>query len=446
MIVHHTAGSNSYTADQVPGVLRGLCAFSVGSRGFDDVGYNFVVDRFGTVWEGRTGSKTSSIRGAHALAVNSQTQGVVLLGNYTTVSPSAAQLGGLRSILDWLTGWHGIDPTGDVTLVAEFSGAGYAPGQAITVDGVAGHREVGQTACPGDRFFPNLRALAATVQPTDFGSPPTPGNGAPSLDVPIPAGQFSNDANNDGNADVIALRSSNQTWYSYFGNGTGGFDGVVRALNPWAVTNESLAASDWTGDGRLDIITRRPNGTLFLSSGVGDGTFSPPQQIGKGWQNMTAIFSPGDWDGDNNVDLIARASNGSLLLYSGNGAGGWLTGRAQRIGTGWQVFDQLFSPGDFTGDGHPDVIGRNSAGKLLLYRGNGSGGWLSGRGQQIGTGWQAFVEIESSGDFDGDGNTDILAYRTNGVLCLYRGNGASGWSGGRCQQIGTGWQGMTELL
>jgi hypothetical protein len=170
VIVHHTAGSNSYTADQVPGVLRGLCAFSVGSRGFDDVGYNFVVDRFGTVWEGRTGSKTSSIRGAHALAVNSQTQGVVLLGNYTTVSPSAAQLGGLRSILDWLTGWHGIDPTADVTLVAEFSGAGHAPGEAITVDGVAGHREVGQTACPGDQFFPDLRALAASVQPTDFGS------------------------------------------------------------------------------------------------------------------------------------------------------------------------------------------------------------------------------------------------------------------------------------
>lgn len=90
VIVHHTASSNAYSQSQVPALLRGLCAFQTGSRELDDLGYNFMVDRFGTVWEGRTGSKRAPITSAHARGFNHNTQGVALLGNYDAATPPPA--------------------------------------------------------------------------------------------------------------------------------------------------------------------------------------------------------------------------------------------------------------------------------------------------------------------------------------------------------------------
>jgi putative cell wall-binding protein len=172
IIVHHTAGSNDYSQSQVPALLRGLCSYSTGSLGLDDVGYNFVIDKFGTVWEGRTGSKTLPVRGAHALGFNSVTQGVVLFGNYDVADTTIDQEESLRLLLNWLTGWYGIDPVGQVDLVAQSDGPGFDLGDVRTVGGISGHREVGVTACPGGRFFPKLQTIASEVRPTDFGSDP----------------------------------------------------------------------------------------------------------------------------------------------------------------------------------------------------------------------------------------------------------------------------------
>ncbi|WP_040495915.1 N-acetylmuramoyl-L-alanine amidase, partial [Ilumatobacter nonamiensis] len=170
VIVHHSAGSSNYSQAQVPAVLRGLCAYQTGSSDLDDVGYNFVIDRFGTVWEGRTGSKRAPIQSAHARGFNYNTQGVVLLGNYDPASPPAAQLNGLQQLLDWLTGWYGIEPAQAITLIAGSDGQGFNEGDTRTVNGVAGHREVGQTSCPGGAFFPQLNSIAANTRPTNFGT------------------------------------------------------------------------------------------------------------------------------------------------------------------------------------------------------------------------------------------------------------------------------------
>ena len=77
-------------------------------------------------------------------------------------------------------------------------------------------------------------------------------------------------------------------------------------------------------------------------------------------------------------------------MYRGDGAGGWLTGTGERIGAGWQDFTALASGGDFSGDGKPDVLARKSDGVLLMYRGNGASGWLTGAGEPIGAGWGSF--------------------------------------------------------
>ncbi|MFJ4026771.1 FG-GAP-like repeat-containing protein [Paenarthrobacter sp. NPDC089989] len=129
------------------------------------------------------------------------------------------------------------------------------------------------------------------------------------------------------------------------------------------------------------------------------------------------------FDGDGTHDLFARDSAGRLLLYPTDGRGNWRP--AQVLGTGWNVFNTLFSPGDFDCDGTVDVIGRDGQGRLFLYQGNGTGGWK--KAFQIGQGWQDFRTISAAGDFNGDGNNDIIAVDRWYQAILYPGNGRGGW-------------------
>src|ERR687896_623549 len=139
-----------------------------------------------------------------------------------------------------------------------------------------------------------------------------------------------------------------------------------------------------------------------------------------------ATAARADWSGDGHADVLAVGSGERLLLYRGNGAGGWASGGVE-IGTGWGTYDALLSPGDFSGDGKPDLLVRRTDGGLLMYRGNGAGGWVTGAGEQIGSGWQNFTAVFSGGDFSGDGKPDVLARQPDGALLMYRGNGAGGW-------------------
>jgi hypothetical protein len=127
-----------------------------------------------------------------------------------------------------------------------------------------------------------------------------------------------------------------------------------------------------------------------------------------------------DWSGDGRADVLAVDPGERLLLYRGNGAGGWITAAGAPIGAGWGAFTAVLSPGDFSGDGKPDVLARRSDGALLLYRGNGASGWITGAGEQIGAGWQHFTAVLPGGDFSGDGKPDVLARRSDGALLLYR--------------------------
>ncbi|MBY8873529.1 DUF1906 domain-containing protein [Micromonospora sp. PLK6-60] len=147
---------------------------------------------------------------------------------------------------------------------------------------------------------------------------------------------------------------------------------------------------------------------------------------------------PGDFTGDGWPDLVARqTSNGSLYGYPGNGTS--LTGRSV-VGTGWNGMDAIIRT-DFTGDGREDVIARvKSTGEAWLYPRTASG-W--GARTRIGTGWNILREITPAGDFNRDGNRDLLAVQTStGNLYLYPGRG-TGF--GTRTVVGSGWNGMDEL-
>jgi hypothetical protein len=208
----------------------------------------------------------------------------------------------------------------------------------------------------------------------------------------------------------------------------------------------ATARADWNGDAHADVLAIDAGERLLLYRGNGAGGWvtGGADPIGTGWGAYTALLSPGDFNGDAAPDLIARRPDGALLLFRGNGTGGFLTGMGEPIGSDWQPFTALLAPGDFSGDGKPDIIARHPDGRLLLYRGNGAGRFLGGA-LAIGTSWAQFDALLAPGDFSGDGKPDIIARHPDGRLLLYRGNGTGGWITGSGEQIGTDWQQFAAL-
>lgn len=174
-VVHHSDSSNSYTPDQVPGILRSIQAFHMDGRGWSDIAYNFVVDKYGGIWEGRAGGIDRPVIGAHAQGFNTNTVGVMVIGSYTQATPTATSLESVSKVIGWKLALHGADPSGSVTLTSGGSPK-YAAGTVVTLPVVVGHQDVGLTDCPGsiEASLPSIRSRAkawsawvrATMTPT----------------------------------------------------------------------------------------------------------------------------------------------------------------------------------------------------------------------------------------------------------------------------------------
>ena len=244
------------------------------------------------------------------------------------------------------------------------------------------------------------------------------------------------DLDSDARPDLLTVDSSG-VLYRYDGNGTGGFSGRVIMGRGWQARDLVTMVGDWDGSGMAqDVVARDGFGNLWLYTGAGrSAAFTGWRIIGRGWSGMSALFSPGDWNGDGHSDLIARRrSDNTLWLYPGNGAGGFLTPR--QIGAGWGSMSSFEATGDFDLNGAADFVVRRTDGALLLYRGDGRGGFAEA-GEVVGRGWNIFSSITGVGDWDGDGAPDLLARKTDGTMWLYPGSGDGGFFAPRA--IGTGW-------
>ena len=158
--VHHTVGANDYTAEQVPGILRSIQAYHMDANGWDDIGYNFLVDRFGRVWEGRGGGIERSVIGAHAGGFNTNSTGVSVLGTFTDVAPPTAATAAVSRLLSWKLPFHGSDPASQ-TAVESKGSTRYPEGTVVTLPNVSGHRDVSQTSCPGNRMYERIGQIRA---------------------------------------------------------------------------------------------------------------------------------------------------------------------------------------------------------------------------------------------------------------------------------------------
>jgi hypothetical protein len=253
------------------------------------------------------------------------------------------------------------------------------------------------------------------------------------------------DFSGDGRGDVIARRPNGELLL-YAGDGAGSFIAARKIGAGWHVLDRILSPGDFNGDGRADLIGRKPNGELWLYPGTGTGGFNVKayRRIGTGWQVLDRLLSPGDFNGDGRADLIGRKPNGELWLYPGTGTGGLNVNAYRRLGTGWQVYDRLLSAGDFNGDDNGDVMARKPNGELWLYAGDGQGRLVNGR--RIGTGWHVLDRVLSAGDTSGEGKADVIGRKPNGELWLYPGTGSGGFDVSSYSRIGTGWQAFDIIL
>ncbi|PWE11251.1 N-acetylmuramoyl-L-alanine amidase [Streptomyces sp. BSE7F] len=164
VVVHHTAESNSYSCADAPKVVRGIYAYHVKQLGWKDIGYNFLVDKCGTVYEGRKGGVDRPVMGAHAYGFNAETTGISVLGTYTDAAPPQAAMTSVARIAAWKLGQYGVNPVGTTTLTAGDSGRNYfgktwTKGAQLSFPVIHGHRDGYNTQCPGNAFYSQLATI-----------------------------------------------------------------------------------------------------------------------------------------------------------------------------------------------------------------------------------------------------------------------------------------------
>ena len=157
-LVHHTAGRSPSSRARSAAVVRAIQVYHVEGNGWNDIGYNYLVDRFGQVFEGRRGGVDRNVIGAHALNFNNGSTGVALLGNFEGQNPPQAGLDAIARLLAWRLDLAHVDPLSVVSYVGN--------GRTRTLNAVSGHRDVNSTACPGARLHARLGSIAAAAAET----------------------------------------------------------------------------------------------------------------------------------------------------------------------------------------------------------------------------------------------------------------------------------------
>lgn len=268
-------------------------------------------------------------------------------------------------------------------------------------------------------------------------------------EVPVPRTQRGRGFNADGTADVFA-RTASGDLLLYPGNGKGGWLPAQTIGRGWGIFDTLIAPGDFDGDGATDVIGRDHAGRLFLYSGNGSGGWKGSRQIGQGWQGFKEIVAPGDFNRDGAHDILAKDQFDRLTLYPGDGRGGWKA--PQIVGWGWGGVSRLITPGWWTGYHETNILAQTTAGELKLYTGL-SHGFDNNPPSTVGWGWNGLVTAGGPGDFNGDGSPDVFGVDANGTMTMYWGNGTGingcglgcgAWKGSSA--VGWGWGGFTAVF
>jgi hypothetical protein len=352
--VHHTVNANNYSRADVPAILRGIYAYHTQSRGWSDVGYNFLVDRFGRIWEGRAGGIDRPVVGAHTLGYNDEAFAMSAIGNFDITQPSNAMVQAYGALFAWKLSLHGVDASSRKQFVVSRDFAA-----------INGHRDAASTACPGKYLYariPDIRRLATQAQVGWQGR---------ELESSVASGP---------RPDLVVRDKATKRAFIIPINTDKAGNYVVgkrmRTNIDLARADKVMMAGDWDRDGHTDIIQRRASdGTLFLRRGTSTPRFHPGIRLARGFKDVDLLAAVGDMTGDGWPDLMGQPKGGAMRIYPGNGTRGLKPSYVAYSGvSGWRQIPA----GRWGQDGAPDVLVRSGP-RLQVYPGNGPGGLTGSR-------------------------------------------------------------------
>ncbi|MCK6211778.1 N-acetylmuramoyl-L-alanine amidase [Georgenia sp. EYE_87] len=349
-VVHHTAGSNTYAWDESASVVRGIYHYHAVTRGWGDIGYNFLVDRWGRVFEGRSGSLAAPegqmVVGGHAQPFNSGTLGISAMGTFTSSStPSRTPiLDSMADVVAWQFARAGIDMTSPSGLIS--NGTPTRPaGQNLPR--IFGHKDVSNTSCPG-LFYGDLSRLSVNVNarmPQLFHLNNAFG---PVADITFRYGDkgaevFVGDWDGDG-VDSIATRVGN-TFDIRNSNSYGPADRVV----PYGKVGDTVLVGDWDGDG-VDTFAVRRGKEYYVKNSLTSG----PADVVIAYGHAGDQVLVGDWNGDGQDTFTVRRGH---LYYVKNRIAG---GEADTVVGYGRATDSVLV-GDWDGDGNDTFAVKRTA-------------------------------------------------------------------------------------
>lgn len=394
--VHHTVNANDYSRAEVPGIIRSIYAYHTRSRGWSDVGYNFLIDRFGRIWEGRYGGVDRPVVGAHTLNYNDYAFAAAAIGNFETATPSSALLSAYGDLFAWKLSLHGVDPASTSQRVGKRD-----------FPAINGHRDAAATACPGKNLYAQLssiRTLASQAQASWGGR------------------QLGGDLVRSQHPDIVVRRAGDQMAYIVATGGLTRFRAPITSSTGWASKTAVVASPDLTGDGKADLVARSASGITRVYPGDSAGGFGAGIRPSKKFKMVRLITAAGDLNRDQRNDLVAlRRSDDRLVAYLGRGKGRFDKRVLPQVYAG---YDLLAGAGDVTGDGRPDLVGRDAGESLYVHR----GGKLSQRTLVRGN-FAGVDSISGLGDYTNDGSADLVlrtAKKGKAYVLPSRGNGTFG--------------------
>ncbi|MDT0437855.1 MULTISPECIES: peptidoglycan recognition protein [Streptomyces] len=160
--VHHSATGNGYSCGQSASVIRGIYRYHVKSLHWRDIGYNFLVDKCGKIYEGRAGGVGKAVLGAHTLGFNTNSTGIAVLGSFGSAKPPTAAVTAVARLSAWKLGLYGANPRG-TTYLKSGGGNLYRKGKNVRLNVISGHRDGFATDCPGGQLYSRLGTIRTTA-------------------------------------------------------------------------------------------------------------------------------------------------------------------------------------------------------------------------------------------------------------------------------------------
>ena len=402
--VHHTVNANGYTREDVPAIIRGIYAYHTRSLGWSDIGYNFVVDRFGRIWEGRFGGIGRAVVGAHTLGYNDESFAMSAIGNYETARPSEAMLDAYAELFAWKLGRAGIAADDSRQVVS---------GDAFKA--ISGHRDAGQTACPGRYLYAKLGQIRRRATAIQEGSTTTGLAAGAVMDRDLVA---------DSWPDFVVRDEQTSTLFSVPTRGQLDFLPPTRATPRWGGADLVISVGDTNGDGWSEVLVRsRSSGVTRLYRGAGSGELVRTARTYRRFADFTQLVAFGEADADGDMDLVGRRADGALVLVPRRQRGSGY-GPSQVLRPDWSRFDRTLGVGDVTSDGRPDLLFVRG-GRLWLSRGSNIG---IRKPERLNGRWGRFDRLVAGGDVTRDGIPDLLARdASTRVTYVYPGDGEGGW-------------------